>query len=109
MTTTEPIPSGEPACRGKGFEHHERTKVIEVADRWQCFDCQDTGTYEALFKVCRALIPTWDALTTAAIPGEWVFLIPSDATPGVLGECFGQKVLRVRGLPAPMVGINPGG
>jgi hypothetical protein len=35
-----------------------------------------------------------------------VILVPSDASPGALGECFGYGIRRVRGIDRPMVALS---
>lgn len=99
----------EPACAGKDFEHHERGEVGgELGDRWRCPDCGGTGSFEATFAKFLALLPQLERLQEHMLDREAVFLLPSDATPGLFGQCFGRDVYRMRGLRGPMIALGAG-
>lgn len=90
------------------FEHHERTEVTDVyGSRWRCPDCGDGGTFEALFTSLLALQPMFERALEHMLSDRVMFLVPSEATPGHLGQCFGRPVHRVRGIDGPMVAFGP--
>jgi hypothetical protein len=97
-----------PACKGKSFEHHERTEVTDAyGSRWRCPDCGDSGTFEALFTALLALQPMFERALEHMLADRVMFLVPSEATPGHLAQCFGRPVHRVRGIDGPVVAFSP--
>src|ERR1700722_16759457 len=97
---------GAVKCAGKAFEHHERTEILgEFAYRWRCPDCGDTGTLEDTFAKLLALRPELYHLQQQMLDRGAVFLLPSDATPGLLGQCFGLDVYRLGGIKEPMIAL----
>jgi hypothetical protein len=80
-------------CAGKTFEHHERTEftasdIYQMGD-WRCPECGATGNLREFFERLLGLLPTLDALQRQCLNLGAVILVPADATPGHLGECFG--------------------
>jgi hypothetical protein len=94
-------------CAGKDFEYHERVKVRGALESWTCPACGDTGAFGDTFKKLATLLPLLRRLKTQLLDGGAVFLLPSGATPGKLGEFYGCDVLRAPGLPGPMIGLAP--
>jgi hypothetical protein len=96
-----------PRCRGKAFEHHERT---EIADgqlwQWRCPECGDSGSFETTLVTLAELLPLMHKLQEHFFRPVIAFLVPSDATPGRLGGFYGCDVYRVQGIPAPMVAMT---
>jgi hypothetical protein len=102
-----------PACKGKDFEHHERTEVDENDEglhlvwRWRCPACGDRGSMEAINTKLVALIPALYRLTEQMLDRGAVFLLPSDATPGPFGQVYGRPLFRVQGLDRPVIALGP--
>lgn len=98
-----------PACKGKDFEHHERPGVDQEKGwpgAWRCPDCGDTGTFEASLRKLLDLQPLLYRLQEQMLDTDAVFLVPSDATPGEHGTCFGHPVYRVRGIDRPLIALG---
>lgn len=98
-----------PACKGKDLEHHGRPGVDEMArwpGRWRCPDCGDSGTFEASLRKLLDLEPLLCRLQEQMLDTDAVFLLPSDATPGEHGTCFGRPVYRVRGIDRPLIALG---
>ena len=109
----ETTPTGDaPACRGKDFEHHERTEVGEHHDgtlalgRWRCPDCGDSGWLEAINTRLVALVPALYRLQEQMLDRDAVFLLPSDATPGLFGQFYGRPLYRVQGIDQPLIALG---
>jgi hypothetical protein len=98
--------SGNAACAGKAYEHHERTEILgEFAYRWRCPDCGDTGTLEETVAKLYAMRPELYRLQDQMLGQAAVFVLPSEATPGLLGQCFGRDVYRLGGIKEPMIAL----
>lgn len=86
--------------------HHERTEILgELPFRWRCPDCGDTGDFRETFAVLAALRPQLDQLQRQMLDQGAVFVLPSDATPGLFGQCFGRDVYRMGGIKEPMIAL----
>lgn len=96
--------SSAPTCTGRNYEHHEQTKVVSGC-RWRCPECETTGTFESVLGTLAGLMPMMYELQEKLNAMNIVFLVPSDATPGLLGQFHGRDVLRVRGIPEPLVAM----
>jgi hypothetical protein len=103
----EPAITGDIRCRGKAYENHERTEITgDVQLSWRCPDCGDKGTVETMLATLVDLLPLMHKLREQFYSPKIVFLVPSDASPGKLGEFYGCDVFRVQGIPAPMVAMT---
>jgi hypothetical protein len=95
-----------PPCAGKGFEHHETTEFPgRYRYEWRCPACGDAGTIKNAMEPLILLVPNLRRLQMQQLDKGAVFLLPSDATPGILGQFFGCDVYRAPGLPGPMIAI----
>ena len=114
FSALRPEPPGNPAaaCAGKDFEHHERTEVDENDDgmhlpwRWRCPACGDSGSLETINTRLIALVPALYRLKEQMLDQGAVFLLPSDATPGKMGQFYGHDLYRVQGISDPMIAIR---
>lgn len=78
---------------------------MPILGEWMCPDCGDTGTLKATFAVLYALLPQLHHLQRQMLDQGAVFVLPSDATPGLLGQCFGRDVYRLGGIREPMIAL----
>lgn len=105
-------PVSTPACKGKAFEHHERTEVDENDEgvhllwRWRCPVCGDSGSLDALKDRLIALVPALYRLKEQMLDRDAVFLLPSDATPGEMGQFYGRPLFRVQGIDRPLIALG---
>lgn len=96
------------ACGGKTFEHHERTVPIghPASSQWRCPACGDTGCFGDFARwLMQAIVIPLGQLQKQALSDGAVILVPSDATPGRLGQFYGHQIYRVQGIERPMVAI----
>lgn len=101
--------SGTAACRGKDFEHHEQPRIGEDAlwpGRWTCPDCGDAGSFGDTNSKLAGLVPLLHLLQREMLDRDAVFMVPSIATPGLLGTFYGRPLYRVQGIPGPMVALS---
>jgi hypothetical protein len=104
------IAGPRPRCAGLDFEQHERTEPGGgLTYRWRCPDCGDTGSIETVLAKLLGLHPLLDRLQEQMLDRGVAFLLPSDASPGHLGQCFGRPVFRVPGISQPMIAITATG
>jgi ribosomal protein L37AE/L43A len=94
-----------PGCSGKDFEHHERVGAFGTG-AWRCPDCGDTGTGETALDKLMSFLPLLERLQEQLLDETVVFLLPSDATPGHIGNFFGRPVHRVRGIDRPLIALG---
>jgi hypothetical protein len=95
-------------CAGKDFEHHEAPVIDEEPGScgwWRCPACDMTGNLAHVIDRLAPFASKFYALQSQALGRDAVFLLPSDATPGVIGQFLGCDVIRAPGLPGPMVAI----
>jgi hypothetical protein len=106
-TQQKPAITGDvAACRGKDFEHHEHAGAFGIA-LWRCPDCGDTGTGETALAKLMPLLPLLERLQEQLMHETVAFMLPSDATPGHVGNFFGRPVHRVRGIERPLIALGP--
>ncbi len=100
------------ACAGKDFEHHERTEADENDEgmhlpwRWRCPACGTRGSLETINTRLIALVPMLYRLKEQMLDRDAVFLLPSDATPGKMGQFHGHDLYRVQGISEPMIALR---
>lgn len=105
----EPVVAG---CFGKAYEHHERTEVDENDEglhllwRWRCPACGDSGSLDTLNSRLVALVPALYRLREQMLDRDAVFLLPSDATPGRMGDFYGRPLFRVQGIDRPLIALG---
>ncbi len=103
---------GVVTCAGKAYEHHERTEVDEndeglhLLGRWRCPACGDSGSLETLNSRLVALVPALCRLREQRLDRDAVFLLPSDATPGRMGDFYGRPLFRVQGIDRPLIALG---
>ena len=101
--------TAQASCAGKPFEYHERVEhgdAAVAAYGWRCPACGDHDSYERVMASLITLVPVLHRLQEQMLDEGAVFVLPSDATPGQLGEFYGRPVFRVQGLPRPLIALG---